>query len=153
MSRVIFSFAVLHPYSRVNITTRIMLSICGFNRVSINVVLKAYTNSRIFVRLMRKSESTKSAKRSIHNSTAEVYHQTSGERDMQIFKNKLVDDVFWRLTNYGPAFSIVPDDITFLKEPCDYYQELLVCVFFTSSFTSLTLFSLISHLIASFPSL
>jgi hypothetical protein len=78
--------------------------------------------------LMRKSEVTKSAKRSIHNSSVEVYHHTSGERDMQIFKNKLVDDAFWRLANYGPAFSAVPDDISFLKEPCDFYQSLLVCL-------------------------
>eukprot|EP00026_Physarum_polycephalum_P005435 Phypoly_transcript_05469.p1 GENE.Phypoly_transcript_05469~~Phypoly_transcript_05469.p1 ORF type:complete len:464 (+),score=73.81 Phypoly_transcript_05469:41-1432(+) len=86
---------------------------------------RAYNNSRIFMSLMRKSEVTKSAKRSIHNSTTEVYHHTSGERDMQVFKNKKIDDAFWRLANYGPAFSAVPDDITFLKEPCDFYQSLL----------------------------
>lgn len=86
---------------------------------------RAYANSRVFMRLWRKSEVTRSIKRSVHNSAIEVYHHTSGERDMQVFKNKQVDDVFWRLANYGPAFSVVPDDITFLKEPCDFYQELL----------------------------
>lgn len=77
------------------------------------------------MRYMRKSEITRTAKRSIHNTSTEVYHQTNVERDIAIFKNKLVDDTFWRLANYGPAFSITPEDVAFLKEPCDFYQSLL----------------------------
>jgi phosphatidylserine/phosphatidylglycerophosphate/cardiolipin synthase-like enzyme len=86
---------------------------------------RAYRNSRIFVRFMKNSETSKSVRRMGHNATVEVYHNANPERDTKVFQNKSADDLFWRFANYGPAFAVAPEDITFLKAPCDFYQGLL----------------------------
>ena len=44
-----------------------------------------------------------------------------------VFSEHATNDLFWKLSQKGPAFSINPKDVEFLREPKDFYDHILVC--------------------------